>query len=182
MATYTHMYTNEYMQNWWNLNQVDGRYQFSFCAVDYADVFDWWKLDEGYKGSFCIISYNCMWSVIPKNFIYLLYMPVCIFVYILHISVCIHINICICLWKWKVLVALSTSLIPMHYSLPGSSVHGILQVGIWNWVAILLPHRLFLNQELNPGLLHYRFFIVWATREAHIHVCVCLVAQSCLTL
>ena len=58
---------------------------------------------------------------------------------------------------------------PMDCSLPGSSVHGILQERILEWVAIFLLQGIFLTQGSNPGLglLHCRhsFFIVWATRE-----------------
>ena len=39
---------------------------------------------------------------------------------------------------------------------PGSSVHGILQVRILEWVAISLFQEIFLIQISNPGLLHYR--------------------------
>ena len=46
----------------------------------------------------------------------------------------------------------------MHYSPPGSSIYGILQARILEWVAI--PVRsfqgIFPTQELNPGLLHSR--------------------------
>ena len=44
----------------------------------------------------------------------------------------------ICLWKWKVLVAqlCPTLYDPIDYSLPGSSVHRILQAKILEWVAI----------------------------------------------
>ena len=44
---------------------------------------------------------------------------------------------------------------PMDCSLPGSSVHGILQVRILEWVASLLQ-GIFLTQGSNPGLLHCR--------------------------
>ena len=39
----------------------------------------------------------------------------------------------------------------LDFSLPGSSVHGILQVRILEWVAIL--QEIFLTQESNPSLL-----------------------------
>ena len=39
---------------------------------------------------------------------------------------------------------------------PGSSVHGILQLRILEWVAISLLQGIFLIQISNPGLLHYR--------------------------
>ena len=48
----------------------------------------------------------------------------------------------------------------MDCSSPGSSVHGIFQARILEWVA--MPS----SQGLNQGLLHCRrFFISWATRE-----------------
>ena len=46
---------------------------------------------------------------------------------------------------------------PMDCSLPGSSVHGISQARILEWVALSSsPGRSFLTQGLNLGLLHCR--------------------------
>ena len=42
---------------------------------------------------------------------------------------------------------------PMNRSPPGSSVHGILQARILEWVAMLPPGGDFLTQRLNPSLL-----------------------------
>ena len=42
---------------------------------------------------------------------------------------------------------------PMDYSLPGSSVHGVLQVRIPEWVAMPSSRGIFLTQGLNLGLL-----------------------------
>ena len=44
---------------------------------------------------------------------------------------------------------------PMDCSLPGSSVHGISQARILEWVAISFS-RAFPTQGSNPGLLNYR--------------------------
>ena len=44
----------------------------------------------------------------------------------------------------------------MDCSLQGSSVHGILQARILEWVAISFSQGIFLTLELNPGLLHCR--------------------------
>ena len=44
----------------------------------------------------------------------------------------------------------------MDCSLPGSSVHGILQAGILEWVAIPFSRVSSQTQELNLGLLHHR--------------------------
>ena len=68
----------------------------------------------------------------------------------------------------KVLVTqlCSTLCDPMDCSPPGSSVYGILQARILEWVAIL--SRGDLSQPgTESGLLHCsRFFTVWATRKA----------------
>ena len=60
--------------------------------------------------------------------------------------------------KVKVLVAQSCPTLwdPMDYSPPGSSVRGILQARILEWVAIPFSRGVFLTQGLNPGLLHSR--------------------------
>ena len=50
----------------------------------------------------------------------------------------------------------SNSLRPLDCCLPGSSVHGILQARILEWVAIFLLQRIFPIQGLNPGLPHCR--------------------------
>ena len=66
---------------------------------------------------------------------------------------------------------MSNSLQPMECSLQGSSVHGILQARILEWVAI--P---FSTGSSHPrgwtwvSCTAGRFFIIWATREAHIYV------------
>ena len=44
----------------------------------------------------------------------------------------------------------------MECSPLGSSVHGILQARILEWVAISLLQGIFPTQESNPGLLHCR--------------------------
>ena len=62
---------------------------------------------------------------------------------------------------------MSDSLWPMDCSLPGSSVHGILQARILEWVAI--PFSRGSSQPRNWSQVSFiagRFFIVRATREA----------------
>ena len=54
---------------------------------------------------------------------------------------------------------------PMDCSLPDSSVHGILQARILEWVAIPFSRGIFPTQGSNPHLLHCRQ-ISGATREA----------------
>ena len=50
----------------------------------------------------------------------------------------------------------SNTLRPLDGSLPGSSVYGISQARIWEWVAISSSRGIFLTQELNLALLHSR--------------------------
>ena len=65
---------------------------------------------------------------------------------------------------------------PKDCSLPGSSVHGILQARILEWIAVVLQ-EFFLTQGSNPGLLHCRQILYrWATREASSDT------QRCLTV
>ena len=74
----------------------------------------------------------------------------------------------ICIWKVKVLVTQSfpTLFDPRDWSLPGSSVHGILQARILEWVAIPFSRGSSLPRDwtqvsCNAG----RLFTVWTTRE-----------------
>ena len=59
----------------------------------------------------------------------------------------------------------------MDCSLPGSSVHGILQARILEWVAI--PFSRGSSQPRDGPWVSYtvgRFFTIWATREATVHL------------
>ena len=56
---------------------------------------------------------------------------------------------------------------PMDYSLPGFSVHGILQARILEWVAISFSRES--SQPMDRTWVSWvagRFFTIWATREA----------------
>ena len=55
----------------------------------------------------------------------------------------------------------SDSCDPTDCSPPGSSVHGILQARILEWVAISTSRRIFPTQGLNPGLPHSRQTLYW---------------------
>ena len=58
---------------------------------------------------------------------------------------------------------------PMDCSLPGSPVHGILQARILEWVAISFSRGSFQpRDQTQVSCIAGRFFIIWATREAHI--------------
>ena len=55
----------------------------------------------------------------------------------------------------------------MDCSLPGSSVYGVLQARILEWVAISFSRGIFPAQGLNPRFLHWqKNSVPWATREA----------------
>ena len=56
---------------------------------------------------------------------------------------------------------------PVDCSLPGSSIHGILQARILEWVAIPLSRGSFwLGDWTSVSCIAGRFFTIWATREA----------------
>ena len=54
---------------------------------------------------------------------------------------------------------------PMHYSLPGSSVHGILQARILEWVAIPFSRGSSRTQGSTPGFLHCRQIVYHLSRQ-----------------
>ena len=57
---------------------------------------------------------------------------------------------------------------PMDCSLPGSSIHGIFQARILEWVAISFSRDL-PNPGIKPGSLALgRHFTIWPTRKVHI--------------
>ena len=64
---------------------------------------------------------------------------------------------------------------PMDCSLPGSSVSGVLQAGILEWVAIPFSRR---SSQPRDRTWVFRIagrrFTIWATREVHIYVCMCI--------
>ena len=72
--------------------------------------------------------------------------------------------------KWKLLSLCLTLCDPMDCSLPGSSVHGILQARILEWVAISLSRGSSQPRDWTQ-ISHTagRFFTIWATREALVH-------------
>ena len=60
--------------------------------------------------------------------------------------------------KWKLLSRVWLC-DPMDYNLPGSSVHGILQARILEWVAVPFSRWIFPTQRLNPGILNCRWIL-----------------------
>ena len=73
------------------------------------------------------------------------------------------------LFKVKVLVTQSHPILcnPLYCSLPGSSVHGIFQARILEWVAISSSRASSLPRDWTwVSFIAGRFFTIWATREA----------------
>ena len=66
--------------------------------------------------------------------------------------------VCVCVCVFSVPESCPTLCDPMDYSPPGSSVHGILQARILEWVvgSHSLLQGIFPIQGSNPGLLHWR--------------------------
>ena len=86
----------------------------------------------------------------------------------------------ILLYLFCVLVAQSclTLCNPMDYRLPGSSVHGILQVRILEWVAIPFSRGSLQSRDRTKvSRIAGRFLTGWAIREVKV-----LVSQLCLIL
>ena len=70
--------------------------------------------------------------------------------------------------KVKVLLAQSCLCDPTDCSPPGSSVHGILQARILEWVAISYPRGSFrLRDRTRVSYTVGSFFNIWASREAY---------------
>ena len=60
---------------------------------------------------------------------------------------------------------------PVDCSPSGASVHGILQAVILEWVAIPFSRGSSQPRDMTPvSYITGRFFIIWATREAHLHI------------
>ena len=70
--------------------------------------------------------------------------------------------------KWKLATQLCPTLCdPTDCSPPGSSVHGILQARILEWIAVPFSRRSSqLRDRTQVSLTACRFFTIWATREA----------------
>ena len=99
--------------------------------------------------------------------------------HILHISwVCVCVCVCVCIytltiyiWWWWLSLCHVQFFNPMACSPPGSSVHGIFQARILEWVAIS-----FSRESSQPRDQTWVFCIVggffthWATRKAHIYM------------
>ena len=59
---------------------------------------------------------------------------------------------------------------PMDCSLPASSIQGVLQAKILEWVAFFLQ-GIFLTQGLNPGLLDCRQILYCLSHQGTVGIC-----------
>ena len=86
------------------------------------------------------------------------------------VSACVHVSVWMCKVKWSDSHSVVfDSLWPVDYSLQGSSVNGILQARILQWVAIPFPRGSSQSRDQTQvSCIAGRFFTVWATREANI--------------
>ena len=88
-------------------------------------------------------------------------------------SMVTHTCVCVCVYVCVLVAQLCPTLCdPMNCSLPGPSVHGILQPRIPEWVAI--PFSRGSSQPRDwiwVCCLAGRFFTVWGTREAPVITC-----------
>ena len=113
----------------------------------------WWEVGAGEDASKSLVSLSVLW---------LAWLHWC---WVLCVCVCV----CVCVYVLCVLDAQSclTLCNPMDYSLPGSSVHGILQAKMLEWVAILFSRGSSWPRGWTwVSCIADRFFAVWATREA----------------
>ena len=85
---------------------------------------------------------------------------------------CVCVCVCVCVWTWKkVTLLLAQSCLtlwdPMNCSSPGSSVHGISQARILEWIASPFSRRSYQPRDQSwVSCIAGRFFTIWATREA----------------
>ena len=68
----------------------------------------------------------------------------------------------------KLLQLCPTFYYPMDYTPPGSSVHGILQARILEYIAISFSKGYSQPRDWTPiSCMASKFFTIWVTREAH---------------
>ena len=107
----------------------------------------------------------------------------------IHIYIYIYVFVCVCIYvcvymKVKLLVAQSCPTLcnPLDCSPPSSSVHGILQARILEWVAI--PFSRGSSWPRNGTQVSHiagRFFTIWA-HQGSLCVCVCIIFRLFFTI
>ena len=116
----------------------------------------------------------CLKSVFPQNSLYRLSFCLCFPQWLDRIEDKLHVLFqCVeTLWsevKWsEVAQSCPTLWDPTDCSLPGSSIHGIFQARILEWVAISFSRRSSGPRDWTRiSCIVGRCFTIWATREAH---------------
>ena len=107
---------------------------------------------------FFFLLFSSTINVTYFAFFFLSIFPICLFLFVSYITL-----------KMKVLVAQLCSVVcnPMDCTPPGSSVHGILQARILEWIAIPFFRGFsWPRNQTQVSCLAGRFFTIWATREA----------------
>jgi len=83
-----------------------------------------------------------------------------------YVCMCVYIYMCVCVCVLKVTQSCLTLCNPMDYSPPGSSVHGILQARILEWVAIPFSRgSSWCRDQTQVSCTAGGFFTTWATKE-----------------
>ena len=107
---------------------------------------------------------------------------------------CKHLSLCVVLslqyfvlfcseWKSEVTQSCLSLCNPMDYSLPGSSLHGILQARVLEWVAISSSRGSSQpRDQTRVSLIPGRCFNLWATREAPNSPHILCESHCCATL
>ena len=87
--------------------------------------------------------------------------------------------VCVCVLVSQLCLTLCD---PMDYSSSDSSVHGILQSRILDWVAIPFSSKTSQPKDQSQiSCITGRFFTIWAAREAIcVYVCVCVCVCVCV--
>ena len=128
-----------YLNSWIIFTTMDKLYK-QFCA--YKNV-----VNIYYDSKFC-------WLCTAKCFL-TVYTCIC--------GIYVHIRLCGGDLSSK---SCPTLCYPMDYSLPGSSIHGISQARILEWVSISFSSGIFPTQGLNPGLfLLCRWILYWLSHQ-----------------
>ena len=100
------------------------------------------------------------------------------------IYICVCVCVCVCASESEVAQSCPILWDPRNCSLPGSSLHGILQARVLEWVAISFSRGSSWSRDRTwVSCILGRRFNLWATREARMCVCMCVNwLQSCPTL
>ena len=106
------------------------------------------------------------------------YVYMCVYMYILYVCICVCVCVCACA---KLLQSCLILCYPIDCSLPGCSVHGILQPRILEWVAISFSR----GPSQPRDQTHVSCLLHWQTGSLPIvppekSICVCVCVCVCV--